>query len=296
MNRFSDSRNATMSRSFEPSETQAGLQAALVPPVLYSGNFIEAFGRSQPKDEVGGDLADLVAHGDNVIAYVMDVSGHGLRAGVLMGMAKTAFRYGLLLAQPPEKLLRDINTVLGSLKERNMYLTLSVARFSGTGEVEYISAGHLPLLQYEQRTDSVIRHSMSQFPLGLLPDVQYESKCLSFRPGDLFALVTDGVTETGEDLDTERGLEQVSETLLRLHDAPLPDIVSEILGKATEHSMQHDDATVLLLRCSDETGGYQREKAELPLLQEAIWNRQLDALKELLDREDRQASKNSEQA
>jgi serine phosphatase RsbU (regulator of sigma subunit) len=84
-----------MSHPFEASEVQAGLQAALVPPVLYSGNFIEAFGRSVPKAEVGGDLADLVSHGQDVIAYVMDVSGHGIRAGVLMGMAKTAFRYGL---------------------------------------------------------------------------------------------------------------------------------------------------------------------------------------------------------
>jgi sigma-B regulation protein RsbU (phosphoserine phosphatase) len=286
-----------MSHPFEASEVQAGLQAALVPPVLYSGNFIEAFGRSVPKDEVGGDLADLVSHGQDVIAYVMDVSGHGIRAGVLMGMAKTAFRYGLLLAQPLEKLVRDINSVLGSLKERNMYLTLAVARFTGTGEVEYISAGHLPLLHYQQRTGCVTRHSMSQFPLGLFAEVQYASERLSFGSGDLFALVTDGVTETGEDPDSEGGLEQVSDVLRRLHDGALPDIVSAMLAEATENGAQHDDATVLLLRCSEETGGYQQEKADLAVTQEAIWNRQLDALEELLAREDKQSKKKeSEQA
>ena len=286
-----------MSHPFETSEVHAGLQAALVPPVLYSGNFIEAFGRSVPKDEVGGDLADLVSHGQDVIAYVMDVSGHGIRAGVLMGMAKTAFRYGLLLAQPLEKLVRDINSVLGSLKERNMFLTLAVARFTGTGEVEYISAGHLPLLHYQQRTESVIRHSMSQFPLGLFAGVQYVSERLSFGPGDLFALVTDGITETGENPDAERGLEQVSEVLRRLRDGTLPDIVSAILAEATQNGAQHDDATVLLLRCSAETGGYQHGKPDLALTQEALWNRQLDALEELLARADKQSKKKeSEQA
>ena len=56
--------------------------------------------RMIPKDDVGGDLADLVEDGRDVTAYVADVSGHGLRAGVLMGMIKTAVRYGLLLGQP----------------------------------------------------------------------------------------------------------------------------------------------------------------------------------------------------
>lgn len=280
-----------MAHRFEASEVQAGLQAALVPPVLYSGNFIEAFGRSVPKDEVGGDLADLVSHGQDVIAYVMDVSGHGIRAGVLMGMAKTAFRYGLLLAQPLEKLVRDINSVLGSLKERNMYLTLAAARFAGTGEVEYISAGHLPLLHYQQRSASVTRHSMSQFPLGLFSGVEYVSESLSFEPGDLFALVTDGVTEIGENPDAQSGLEQVSEVLRRLHDGSLPDIVSAMLAEATENGEQQDDATVLLLRCSQKVGGYQEEKEDLAQAQEAIWSRQLDALEQLLAREDKQSAR-----
>ncbi len=107
-----------------------------------------------PKDEVGGDLADLVPHGQDVIAYVMDVSGHGLRAGVLMGMAKTAFRYGLLLGQPLEKLVRDINSVLGSVKERNMYVTLAALRFTGKNEVEYISAGMCRCCNISARQDA----------------------------------------------------------------------------------------------------------------------------------------------
>jgi serine/threonine protein phosphatase PrpC len=137
---------------------------------------------------------------------------------------------------------------------------------------------------------------MSQFPLGLFSGVQYESERLSFEPGDLFALVTDGVTETGEEPDAESGLEQVSEVLRRLHDGALPEIVSAMLAEATGNGVQHDDATVLLLRCSEETGGYQHEKTDVAVTQ-AIWSRQLDALEELLAREDQQSKRNeSEQA
>jgi serine phosphatase RsbU (regulator of sigma subunit) len=147
-----------MSCAVEAPELQKGLQGALIPPVLYSGKFIEAFGRSIPKHELGGDLVDLVSHEQDVVAYVMDGSGHGLCAGVLMSMAKTAFRYGLLLGQPLEKLIHDMNAVLGSIKEQNMYLTLATLRFRGRNEAEYISAGHVPLLQYQRRTGSVVRH------------------------------------------------------------------------------------------------------------------------------------------
>ena len=61
-----------------------------VPPLRYRGDCIEALGQCIPKDQVGGDLMDLVADGLEVITYVADVSGHGLRAGILMGMIKTA--------------------------------------------------------------------------------------------------------------------------------------------------------------------------------------------------------------
>lgn len=283
-----------MAYPFEASEVQAGLQAALVPPVLFSGSFLEAFGRSVPKDEIGGDLADLVSHGQDVIAYVMDVSGHGIRSGVLMGMAKTAFRYGLLLGQPLEKLVCDINSVLGPLKERNMYLTLAVVGFTAAGEVKYISAGHLPLLHYRQQTASVIRHSMNQFPLGLFAGVQYVSESLSFEPGDVFALITDGVAETGDNPDAELGLERVSDLLGRLHDRPLPDVASAVLTEATATGVQHDDATVLLLRCSGEAGTGQPEAAAVSPAREVIWSRQLDALEELLAREDKRTNKDGD--
>src|SRR5258707_15509503 len=80
------------------------IQNTLVPPIRYEGARVEAHGQSIPKDDVGGDLADLVADGRDVTAYLADGSGHGLRAGVLMGMIKTAERSGLLSGPPLAKL------------------------------------------------------------------------------------------------------------------------------------------------------------------------------------------------
>lgn len=277
-----------MPLAIEASELHAGLQAALVPPVRYSGRFVEAYGRTVPKDDLGGDLADLVSHGQDVIAYVMDVSGHGLRAGMLMGMAKAAFRYGLLLGQPLATLFCDINSVLGSIKEGNMYLTLAALRFIGRNEIEYISAGHLPLLQFQRRTGVVVRHSVSEFPLGLFTGVQYASQRLACEAGDVFALVTDGVVETGEDPDAHCGLERLAGIMQDLSRRPLPDVMAAMLATATENDAQQDDATVLLIRCCEDAAGDDVWVGEVDpaRARRATWLKLLDELAEQLPSED----------
>ncbi len=129
------------------------IQNTLVPSVTYKDIHVEAYGQTIPRDEVGGDLVDLVAAGPDLIAYVADVSGHGLPAGVLMGMVKTAVRYGLQLGQALPVLLDSLNRVLPGVKQPDMYATFAGLRLAGSNQdgpnqAEYISAGHVPLLQY----------------------------------------------------------------------------------------------------------------------------------------------------
>jgi hypothetical protein len=66
------------------------LQKTLVPTFSYRSMALEASGRTIPSAEVGGDLVDLVVDTQGALVYVADVSGHGIPAGVLMGMVKSA--------------------------------------------------------------------------------------------------------------------------------------------------------------------------------------------------------------
>src|SRR5690348_3544877 len=169
------------------------MQSTLVPPLSYSGAKLVAHGRSLPKYDVGGDLMDLVVNGDDVTAYVADVSGHGFRAGVLMGMVKTAVRYGLLLGQPLAKLLEDLNRVLPAVKEPNMYATFAALRFHGGDQAEYVSAGHVPLLHYQPSTGVVKKHCRPQLPLGLVAGEGYSSTTIPYAARDIFVMTTDGI-------------------------------------------------------------------------------------------------------
>ena len=56
------------------------LQRVLVRPVVFRNSRVEICGRSIPSDQVGGDLVDVVASDEGVLAYLVDVSGHGIPA------------------------------------------------------------------------------------------------------------------------------------------------------------------------------------------------------------------------
>src|SRR5271154_812581 len=100
-------------------ELAHGIQKTLVPPVTLRMARFEIYGISKPSEKVGGDLVDALClpNGD-AIAYLADIAGHGLQAGILMGMLKTAARTALLDAGEREPsrtlpvLLDRLNSVL----------------------------------------------------------------------------------------------------------------------------------------------------------------------------------------
>lgn len=90
-----------------------GIQLTLVPTVEWRSPHIEIYGVSVPSTEVGGDLVDVVPLQDgSVFAYAADVSGHGLPAGILMGMIKTAVRTQLFDLPSPTAVFERLNEVL----------------------------------------------------------------------------------------------------------------------------------------------------------------------------------------
>jgi serine phosphatase RsbU (regulator of sigma subunit) len=269
------------------------MQSTLVPPLSDTAACVEAHGRSVPKDDLGGDLMDLVANGDEATAYVADVSGHGFRAGVLMGMLKTAVRYGLLLGQPLTKLLDDLNRLLPAVKEPHMFATLAALRFDGGGVAEYVSAGHVPLLHYRRSTREVVQYCVPQLPLGLLAVDGYTSTNIPYEPGDIFALVSDGVLDRGEDPDQQAGLDRIAKLLRNNADAELCDLVELIRADIGSCGIQQDDETILLLKAREHNATDPQKQSPKPEREftksaaalESTWHRLLDDLAEELSHE-----------
>ena len=93
------------------------IHQVLVPPIATKIGDFEFFGRSSPSGEVGGDLIDLAGTENHWVAYVADVSGHGVAPGVVMGMVKSAGRMLLSGGDDAGHLMTRLNEVLYPLKK-----------------------------------------------------------------------------------------------------------------------------------------------------------------------------------
>lgn len=237
-------------------ELAHGIQKTLVPPLQLSTPRFEIYGISSPSEHVGGDLVDAVTlRPGEVIAYIADITGHGLAASILMGRVKTAARTALLDSgehMPQETLpllLNRLNTVLPQVKEPTMYATFTGFRLCGDGSVFCALAASPPVVHWQASGQAVSKFEEPQFPVGMFSASQFDGFPVPAAAGDLFVVATDGILEVANKREEEFGLERLNELIASgAHDA-LPELAARILDAARAYGRQIDDQTLLLVRC-----------------------------------------------
>jgi serine phosphatase RsbU (regulator of sigma subunit) len=236
-------------------ELAHGIQKTLVPPVLLRTELFEVYGISEPSDQVGGDLVDavLLPNGD-IVAYLADIAGHGLPAGILMGMLKIAARTALLDAAAGRSsetlplLLEKLNRVLPDVKEPQMYATLTAFRLNTDGSAWFATAASPPVLHWSPQQKDWRRMQEEQYPLGLLPVSGFTGEGIEVAGGDLLVVATDGVLEVCDRAGEEFGIERVERAVAADPRGSLQEMASGILKSARAFGKQEDDQTLLLIR------------------------------------------------
>ncbi len=225
----------------------AEIHRALVPPIHTTIRSFEIYGLSVPSGEVGGDLVDVAADGGSWTGYVADVSGHGVSAGLLMAMLKTAVRTKIKDASTTE-LLAEVHRALYPLKSPNMFATVGALQW--TGRIFNLTlAGHPPLLHYVQSCGEVREYPALDPPLGVLADQTFQSTEVVCQAGDIFVLLTDGLTEVFDKSGREMGITPLKEVLVRSASQELPKLFSSMRATALDFGKQDDDQTMLIVRC-----------------------------------------------
>ena len=235
-------------------ESAHSIQRTLVPPISTSFTGYDLNGLSLPSEEVGGDLVDVVMLPNrSILAYVADVSGHGLPASILMGMIKTAVRTILLESSDDSALLLAslcdrLNRALPAVKAPHMYATLSAICLAPDGHVQYTLAGHPSILHYQASSRTVQEITCHQLPVGLLPVDAYLSHSLQMEQGDLLAIATDGILEAANAQQEELGSDRIAALLMQMPGQDLASIRDSIVSAAKAFGKQADDQTILLIR------------------------------------------------
>jgi hypothetical protein len=228
-------------------ELATEIHRVLVPPIDTKFGGFEFYGRSSPSGEVGGDLIDLAGSSDHWVAYVADVSGHGVAPGVVMGMAKSAARMLLSSGEDTGHLMPRLNEVLYPLKKPDMFVTFCFVARNGDG-LKVGLAGHPAILHFSARTNAVTQLECPNMPLGILPAGDFASSEVRAEQGDVFALYTDGFLEPANAAGEEFGIARLQGEFQKHGKEPLDVICQSLQESVARHGAQFDDQSIFLIR------------------------------------------------
>jgi hypothetical protein len=225
----------------------AEIHRVLVPAIDTKIGDYEFYGRALPSGEVGGDLIDLAGSEEHWVAYVADVSGHGVAPGVVMGMVKSAARMLLSSGEDTTHLLGRLNEVLYPLKKPDMFVTFSFLS-KNEGGLHVGLAGHPAILHFSAATNDVRKWESPNMPLGILPSVEFANCEIRAERGDVLALYTDGLLETANAAGEEFGLKRLETEFQKHGKDPLEVICRALQESVARHGAQADDQSLLLIR------------------------------------------------
>jgi sigma-B regulation protein RsbU (phosphoserine phosphatase) len=169
------------------------IQRALLPNPDFSPVGWQVRYHYAPAGLVSGDYCDLFESKDGLLFLLGDVSGKGVSASMLMSHLHATFRSLADVDLPLDHMVEAANRIFAESTLANQFATLVVGRASRDGSVEFISAGHLPLLHLsdvEARAEGA-----TGVPLGMFTGARFPVRRLSLKLGETLLLYTDGVTE-----------------------------------------------------------------------------------------------------
>ncbi|MDO0924450.1 SpoIIE family protein phosphatase [Streptomyces sp. TG1A-8] len=198
---------------------------------------------------IGGDWYDAFPQPDgSVLTVIGDVTGHGLRAAVIMGQLRTALRAYAVEGNGPAGILTLLHRMLRH-QQPELYATCAIARFTpGDPTVVWAAAGHPPALTRGPGGEVRVLDAKPGIMLGVPVPFEYEEHTVRLPAGSTLALYTDGLVERrAAGIDT--GIARLAQALAALSAADMEDLdaAAESLLKPMLHDSEHDDDVCLLL-------------------------------------------------
>ena len=179
----------------------AGIQRSLLPSDNFQAENMDIAWIFKPSAMVGGDLLGLYNINEkHLVAYVLDVAGHGVGAALVSVTAHQFFQpqnrrvisnRGILL--PPVQVLEELNREFPLERFGTHFTVFYMVLELATGKFRYSSAGHNPaLLVAADGESSWLKERGSIIGLEGIP---FEGGHGVLKPGDSVLLYTDGVVE-----------------------------------------------------------------------------------------------------
>jgi phosphoserine phosphatase len=234
-------------------ELARAIQIGTLPETMPLVPGYEVHGHFQPADHAGGDLFDLAMLDGRLFILLGDATGHGfgpaLSATQMQAMLRVAFRCGADL----DAAYRHVNNQLSEDLPDARFITAFMGFLDpASHRVSFHSGGQGPILHWRASANTPEWHTPTTFPFGVMEvEAAGEAGALDLAPGDVLALISDGIYEYSNERSELFGDARVAQVLSRHHALPLPELTLRLLEAVAEFAggtAQNDDITLVLLR------------------------------------------------
>ncbi len=188
------------------------IQQSLLPLTTHETGYAEVSGATVPATEVGGDFFDIVElSGPEVAVAIADVAGHGVGAGILAAMTKSAFRSQLQNNRVPVDALQNLNRTILEVSTAKLFVTFAYLLIDpSTGIMRYATAGHPPILVRTLSGNDIRELRTVNIGLGMKEGATFISDECRVLPGTSLLLYTDGILEATNAHDEQFGAERLA--------------------------------------------------------------------------------------
>ena len=254
-NAINHERHLEYARLAQDLDAARAIQRSLLPQTMPAIPGYSLAARSSACYQVGGDYLDVVTEPDgSQLMVIADVAGKGLASALVC----TAFRSAFRALAKQSLTLRELAGRLSQqhweegAEARRRYVTAIFVRLdAGSGEMEFVNAGHNPAFLLAADGTEARLVEASGTPLGMLPGSRYVTERVSFATGASLLLYTDGLTEVfreDEEFGQERLLETFREgTVANRGAESVLDRLWTTLDTFTEGASQQDDMSAIAL-------------------------------------------------
>ena len=211
-----------------------------------------------PAHRVSGDFYDFLELGSNRFAVLVgDVTGHGIEAAILMGVAKKVVSIRMRDTADPALALQMANRDIYPDLDRRTFVSVFLGLLDAeTREFTYVRAGHNPVILYNpDRAPQFTKLEAPGLVLGLDSGPRFNTvmgrESVRVRGGDALFFYTDGPVEAVNGAGEEFGLQRVYDRLRTHHEGSPQEAIDGLhqdLGSFRGTLPQEDDVTAYLLR------------------------------------------------
>ncbi len=233
-----------LAREVQLSTLPAGL------PVLPGYHMYATF---LPAEQTGGDTYDLSLLRQGLLVLLGDATGHGIAPALSVTQMQAMLRMAFQLGADLETAFREVNDRLAQTLPDGRFITAFIGLLDGGAHrLRFLSAGQAPVLLLRAATGRCEVHGPTSFPLGAMPIQRLRpAVTLDLAPGDLLALLSDGVYECAAPDGRLFGRERVETILARHHAEGTAALAARLLAALDDFAQgapPQDDITMVLLR------------------------------------------------